>query len=144
SDVVSRAVAESGRTSDVERSRRLRGHFLTRAKVIAALSDPRLTGPSIDAYRGDLQMHSTWSDGSQTLEEIAESGLQRGYEYCAVTDHSYGLPIAGGVSMADLRRQHREIARINRHYDDRFCLLKGIEANIRADGTVDMQPEELH
>src|SRR5437763_7739027 len=53
------------------------------------------------------------------------------------------MPVAGGLAMADLRRQHREIARINRQYRNRFCLLRGIEANIRADGTVDMQPDEL-
>jgi histidinol phosphatase-like PHP family hydrolase len=88
-------------------------------------------------------MHSTWSDGRQTLQAIIETALARGYEYSAVTDHSYGLPIAHGVSMADLARQHREIDRLNRRYKGRFRLLKGIEANIRADGTVDMTPAEL-
>jgi histidinol phosphatase-like PHP family hydrolase len=47
-------------------------------------------------------MHSTWSDGSQTLEDIIETGIKLGYQFCAVTDHSYGLKIAGGVSMASL------------------------------------------
>ena len=59
-------------------------------------------------------MHSTWSDGSQTLEDIVAAGIARGYEYCGVTDHSYGLPIAGGVSMARLAEQHREIDRAER------------------------------
>jgi len=143
SDVVSRAVAESGRVSDVERSRQLRRHFLTRSRVVAALADPDLSGPSLEVYRGDLQMHSTWSDGSQSLDEIAEAATRRGYEFCAVTDHSYGLPIAGGVSMKDLARQHREIDRLNRRCKGRFTLLKGIEANIRADGSVDMSEDEL-
>jgi histidinol phosphatase-like PHP family hydrolase len=143
SEIVSRAVTESGRTAEVERSRGLRGHFLTRARVMAALSNPRLIGPSLETYRGDLQMHSTWSDGSQSLEDIVEQGLERGYEYCAVTDHSYGLPIAGGVSMSKLAEQHAEIDRINRRYQNRFRLLKGIEANIRVDGSVDMEPDEL-
>ena len=143
SEIVSRAVAESGRTAEVERSRGLRGHFLTRARVVAALANPRLIGPSLETYRGDLQMHSTWSDGSQSLEDIVEHGLQRGYEYCAVTDHSYGLPIAGGVSMSRLAEQHAEIDRINMRYQNRFRLLKGIEANIRVDGSVDMEPNEL-
>jgi histidinol phosphatase-like PHP family hydrolase len=88
-------------------------------------------------------MHSVWSDGSQTLEEIVETALSRGYAYSAVTDHSYGLPIAGGVTMARLAEQHREIDRLNAAHRRRFRLLKGIEANIRADGSVDMEPEEL-
>jgi helix-hairpin-helix protein len=143
SEIVSNAVAESGRSPEVERSRELRGHFLTRARVIDALSNPALTGPSLDDYRGDLQMHSTWSDGSQELEDIVEQGLQRGYQYCAVTDHSYGLPIAGGLPMPKLAKQHREIDRINRRNKGRFHLLKGIEANIRGDGRVDMDSDEL-
>jgi histidinol phosphatase-like PHP family hydrolase len=143
SDLVATAVAESGRASEVERSRQLRAHFLARARVVAALSDANLGGPGLEGYRGDLQMHSTWSDGSQTLDDIAAAGIERGYEYCAVTDHSYGLPIAGGVSMDDLGRQHAEIDRLNRRHRGRFTLLKGIEANIRADGTVDMSAEEL-
>jgi histidinol phosphatase-like PHP family hydrolase len=88
-------------------------------------------------------MHSTWSDGSESLEQLIEGCLARGYSYCAVTDHSYGLPIARGVSMDNLRRQHREIDALNERYAGRFRLLKGIEANIRADGRVDMTVEEL-
>jgi histidinol phosphatase-like PHP family hydrolase len=88
-------------------------------------------------------MHSTWSDGTDTLETLAEGCLARGYTYCAVTDHSYGLPIARGVSMRDLDRQHREIDALNQRYAERFRIIKGIEANIRADGTVDMTPDEL-
>ena len=57
--------------------------------------------------------------------------MTRNYAYCAITDHSYGLPIARGVSMANLARQHREIDRLNRKYSGRFRMIKGIEANIR-------------
>src|SRR5437762_3710114 len=88
-------------------------------------------------------MHSTWSDGSQTLDEIVAAGIERGYSFCGVTDHSYGLPIAGGVSMAKLFEQHRAIDRLNKRYKGKFRLIKGIEANIRADGSVDMTPAEL-
>jgi histidinol phosphatase-like PHP family hydrolase len=127
----------------VETSRGLREHFLSRAQVAAALNNASLTGPSLDDYHGDLQMHSEWSDGSNTLAEIVDGCLARGYSFCAVTDHSYGLPIARGVSMANLVRQHREIEALNRRYRRRFRMLKGIEANTRADGQPDMQPEEL-
>jgi histidinol phosphatase-like PHP family hydrolase len=102
-----------------------------------------LSGPALSDYRGDLQMHSVWSDGSQTLEDVVQTGLARGYRYAAVTDHSYGLPIARGVSMEKLAQQHREIDRLNKKYARRFRIIKGIEANIRADGSVDMEPDEL-
>ncbi len=143
SPIVQRAVEESGKLDEVETRRDLRQHFLSYAQVAAALKNKTLTGPTVKAYRGDLQMHSDWSDGGQTLADIIEAGIERNYAYCAVTDHSYGLPIAGGVSMEELAEQHKEIDRLNKIHRRRFRLLKGIEANIRADGSVDMTDEEL-
>ncbi len=143
SAIVEQSIEESGQTGDIARRRDLRGHFLSNAQVLAALRNRSLTGPSLKDYRGDLQMHSTWSDGSQTLEDIVSAGIARGYTFCGVTDHSYGLPIAGGVSMAELAQQHAEMDRLNREYRGRFRLIKGIEANITADGSVDMTPDEL-
>jgi histidinol phosphatase-like PHP family hydrolase len=143
SPTIEAAIAASGQATDVERRRGLRSHFLSRAQVVAALRNTKLTGPRVEDYRGDLQMHSTWSDGSQTLEDIIETGVSLGYQFCAVTDHSYGLKIAGGVSMQELAEQHQEIDRLNKRRRGTFRLLKGIEANIRADGSIDMEPDEL-
>lgn len=143
SPTIEAAIGGSGQRSDIDRRRGLRGNFLSRAQVVAALRNPRLTGPTRNEYRGDLQMHSTYSDGSQSLRDIVEAGIELGYEFSAVTDHSYGLPIAGGVSMERLARQHKEIDQLNAEFRGRFRLLKGIEANIRADGSVDMTPDEL-
>src|SRR5262249_52248965 len=97
SATIERAIADSAHGHDIEQRRGLRGQFLSRAQVVAALKNRQLAGPRLADYRGDLQMHSTWSDGRQTLEDIVEGGLARGYTFCAVTDHSYGLKIAGGV-----------------------------------------------
>ena len=143
SPTVERAIAAAGKNADVAKSRALRTNFLSRAQVVAALRNPRLQGPQPADYLGDLQMHSVWSDGSDSLQDLIAACLARGYRYCAITDHSYGLPIAGGVSMADLARQHDEIDRLNRAFAGRFRMLKGIEANIRADGSIDMKPDEL-
>jgi histidinol phosphatase-like PHP family hydrolase len=143
SPTIERAIAEGGQASDIERRRGLRERFLSRAQVVAALRNEKLAGPALADYHGDLQMHSTWSDGSQSLEDIIKGGLERGYRFCAVTDHSYGLKIAGGVSMEELARQHVEIDALNKKYRKKFRLLKGIEANIAADGSLDMQPHEL-
>lgn len=143
SPTVAQAVARSDGAERVAELQGLRDGFLSRAEVMAALADPTLRGPTLADYRGDLQMHSVWSDGAMTFEEIAEACLARGYAHCAVTDHSYGLRIARGLSMADLRRQQAEIDRTNARYRGRFRIIKGIEANILADGTVDMSAHEL-
>lgn len=142
SPTVEAAIEKGGKTSDITRRRGLRSNFLSRAQVLDALDNESLTGPTLSDYKGDLQMHSVWSDGGQSLDDIAEAGLARGYEFCALTDHSYGLPIANGLPMARLAKQHRAIDRLNRKYLGRFRLIKGIEANILKDGTVDMTAEE--
>ena len=87
-------------------------------------------------------MHSEWSDGSPTVEEIADACLERGYHYAAVTDHSYGLKIAGGMSMAEAAAQRRAIEDVNAQYSGRFRLLQGIEANIDATGRLDLTDDE--
>ncbi|HEX3867827.1 MAG TPA: DNA polymerase/3'-5' exonuclease PolX [Gemmatimonadaceae bacterium] len=143
SPTVERAIEQSGKANDIAVRRGFRENFLSRAQVQAALDDDSLVGPSLAEYHGDLQMHSTWSDGSQTLEDIVETGISRGYQFCAVTDHSYGLRIAGGVSMADLAKQHADIDRLNDVHRGEFRLIKGIEANIMVDGSVDMTHDEL-
>ncbi len=143
SPTVESVIVSSGKAVEIGQRRGLRSGFLSRAEVNAALANDTLGGPSRTDYRGDLQMHSIYSDGKQTLEDIVESGLSLGYEYCAVTDHSYGLPIARGVSMARLQAQHNAMDALNAANAGRFRLLKGIEANIRADGSVDMEPDEL-
>ena len=135
--------AEPKVRADILRRRGLRSNFLSRAATEAALRSSLLQGVSRADVRCDLQMHSDWSDGSQTLEQMVETAIARGYSHSAVTDHSYGLPIAGGLSMASVAEQHRVIDALNDKYRGRFRLLKGIEANIRADGSVDMASAEL-
>jgi histidinol phosphatase-like PHP family hydrolase len=150
SATVAKAIVESGKAAQFEKQLAstaaaetgASATFLSRSEVLAALKNKRLKGVSWDDYRGDLQMHSTYSDGSQTIETIFETGMARGYEFSAVTDHSYGLSIANGVTMERLRKQHQEIDRLNKKFKKRFRLIKGIETNILADGTVDMTPEE--
>jgi histidinol phosphatase-like PHP family hydrolase len=141
SSFVERAVREAGKEEEVARLRSLRQHFLSRAAVREILE--RAGTPSRKKYRGDFQMHSVWSDGSETLESIVEACLARRERCAGITDHSYGLPIAGGMTMEQVAQQHAAIDRLNAEYKGRFRMFKGIEANIRADGTVDMEPHEL-
>lgn len=141
SQTVERAVSESPRAGDVHRRRGLRDHFLSRAHVRRALDHGDRSCPDVDSYRGDLHMHSTWSDGSQTLDDIVSAAMARGHAFAAVTDHSAGLPIARGVSIERFARQHVEIDERNTSVAGCFRLLKGVEANILADGEVDVEPE---
>jgi histidinol phosphatase-like PHP family hydrolase len=87
-------------------------------------------------------MHSEWSDGVPTLGEIVEACLGRGYAYAAVTDHSHGLKIAGGMSMAEAADQHGVIDHLNAACRGRFRLIRGIEANISSDGRLDLSSDE--
>lgn len=143
SATVDRAVAASGKQADIERRRLLRSHFLSRAEVLRILSldVPDLVG--LADYRADFQMHSTWSDGVASVAGLAAAGLKRGYTHLAVTDHSKGLPIAGGMSLDAMAAQFREIDELNRTLDGRFRVLKGVEANILASGALDLSAVEL-
>ncbi len=142
SQTVERAVDMSGRRADVDRRRALRQHFLSRAEVLRILRDPGFGGPRPQDYRGDLQMHSEWSDGNMTVAEIASACQALGYAYSAVTDHSHGLKIAGGMSMNEAAAQRRAIEQVNATMSSGFRLLQGIEANIDVEGQLDLSPEE--
>ena len=92
--------------------------------------------------RGDLQMHSTWSDGRNTLEEMLVACAARGYEYMAITDHSKALAMVQGLDAARLREQWKEIEEVaGRHPEIR--LLRAMEVDILADGTLDLEDELL-
>lgn len=143
SETVARAIAASSMTDDVQRRREWQEHYLSGAQVAAALANAELDGPTLEDYRGDLQMHSTWSDGTASVADMARACRDRGYEFCAITDHSHGLPIARGLSSADLVRQQREIEAVNRRGKGRFRIFKGIEANILADGRLDVSADDI-
>ncbi|WP_044894555.1 DNA polymerase/3'-5' exonuclease PolX [Bacillus alveayuensis] len=92
--------------------------------------------------KGDLHMHSTWSDGAFSLEEMAEACRKKGYEYMAITDHSQFLKVANGLTVERLKKQRKEIERLNAKYDD-FTILAGVEMDILPDGTLDYDDEVL-
>lgn len=95
-----------------------------------------------DAVKGDLHMHSTWSDGAYSIEEMAEACRARGYEYMAITDHSQYLKVANGLTPERIRKQREEINRLNAQFDD-FTILAGIEMDILPDATLDYDDEML-
>jgi histidinol phosphatase-like PHP family hydrolase len=116
----------------------IRQGFLTLTEARATLSK----NPSwLRGIKGDLQMHSTWSDGEGTIAEMAAGAVERGYEYIAITDHSKGLKIAGGIDEQQLLRQADEIADVNAQIRARghtLKVLRSIELNLNPLGEGDM------
>jgi DNA polymerase (family X) len=87
--------------------------------------------------RGILHSHTTASDGTETLEAMAEATRKRGFEYFGVADHSQSAHYAGGLSLEEITEQHREADRLNKRYGKCFRILKGIEADILGNGSLD-------
>ncbi|MGV2622394.1 UNVERIFIED_CONTAM: DNA polymerase/3'-5' exonuclease PolX [Halobacillus marinus] len=92
--------------------------------------------------RGDLHMHSTWSDGAQSIKEMAEKARSKGYEYISITDHSKYLKVANGLDEERLRLQREEINKINAEMED-FHIFAGVEMDILPDGSLDFPDEFL-
>jgi DNA polymerase (family 10) len=96
--------------------------------------------------KGDLHVHSKWSDGTSSIEEIAKANQKRGYQYVAICDHSKSLRIAHGLDESRLMKQIDEIDRVNEKLGERsknFKILKGTEVDILADGGLDLSDKVL-
>lgn len=113
-----------------------------RGEVVVAMKGglPQLI--ELDDIRGDLHCHTTASDGTAALEEMAQAAKDRGYDYLAITDHSKRLTVASGLDEKRLRKQMEEIDRVN----DKLAgvrLLKGSEVDILEDGSLDLADDVL-
>ncbi len=101
---------------------------------------PRLV--NLEDIRGDLHVHSKWSDGSHDIEELVTAAREMGYQYIAITDHSKGLGIAGGLTPEEVLRQKQEVDALNKKLKG-FRVFTGVEVDIRSDGTLDLPDEVL-
>ena len=95
----------------------------------------------LDDIRGDLQMHSKWTDGNGTIQEMVRACKERGYQYCAITDHSKAVRVTGGLSASDFKRQRKDIEQVRERVGG-ITLLAGCEVDILADGSLDL-PDHL-
>ena len=96
--------------------------------------------------RGDLQVHSNWTDGSNTIEEMAKAAQKMNYQYIAITDHTRDLAMTGGSDEKKLFKQMKTIDEINHKLKTsgpKLKILKGAEVNIRKDGALDIKDEVL-
>jgi len=96
----------------------------------------------LENIKGDMHLHTKWSDGRNSIEEMILAARAMGYEYIAITDHSRGLGLTNGLSEDRLRAQIAEIKRINREITG-ICILTGIEVDIRADSTLSLPDDVL-
>ena len=121
----------------------LRRDFMTMSQAVAILEgapDWR------EEVKGDLQMHSTYSDGYGSIADMADAADALGHEYISITDHSKGLKIAGGIDEETLARQGAEIDSVNDELAARgtnLRVLRSIEVNLNPQGEVDMDDSAL-
>jgi DNA polymerase (family 10) len=92
--------------------------------------------------KGDLQMHTEWSDGAHSIKEMAETARELGHEYIAITDHTGELRIAGGMDEPTILKYFAQIDKVDKMLKG-IRILKGIETNIRKDGTIDISDKVL-
>jgi len=113
-----------------------------RGEIALALKDklPKLV--TVKDIRGDLHVHSDWTDGTASIAEMAAAAQARGYAYMALTDHSRRQTMSHGLDPARVARQSREIDRANEKLRD-FTILKGIEVDVLKDGTLDLPDATL-
>lgn len=112
-----------------------------RGEVEAARRGELPTLVSLDDIRGDLQMHSTWSDGTASIEEMARACRDLGYEYFAITDHSQVMAMVQGLTPERARAQWKEIADVRERLPE-IDILRSVEIDILKDGSLDM-PDDI-
>jgi len=101
---------------------------------------PKLVG--YDEIRGDLHVHSLWSDGSESIETMAKHCQKMGYEYVGITDHSQSLKVVNGLSEERIVKKIKEIEKLNKKFSN-FKIFCGTECDIKADGTLDYSNKTL-
>ncbi len=113
-----------------------------RGEFEAALKNELPAGLTVGNIKGEVHCHTTWSDGRQSVEEMARAALACGYQYLAIADHSQSLGIANGLTPERLRRQRREIEEAQAKTPG-IRLWQGTEMEIKADGSLDFADEVL-
>ena len=117
-----------------------------RGEIPAAAEDTLPSLLTTEDLQGSLHNHSTYSDGADSLRDMAEAARTKGFTYFGICDHSQSLQIASGLSPAEVRQQQDEIEQINREYAENeidFRVFGGIESDILRDGSLDYEDSIL-
>ena len=113
-----------------------------RGEIQAAAKNKLPNLVNYDDIKGDLHIHSIWSDGSETIEALANNCQKIGYEYIGITDHSQSLRVANGLSEESVKKKIREIDKLNKKFSN-FKIFCGTECDIKSDGTLDYSDKTL-
>ncbi len=113
-----------------------------RGEIDAARTATLPTLLEVEHLKGDLHMHSTWTDGKAAIVDMARACVERGYAYLAITDHSQSLTMVGGLTPERVREQWQEIAQAQDELGDTIRIFRGQEVDILKDGSLD-QPDDL-
>ena len=97
----------------------------------------------VEDIRGDLHMHTTYTDGEASIEQMVQGAFERGLHYIAITDHSKRVSIARGLDDEQVLKQWKEVDRIAKDWEEKITVFKGIECDILEDGTMDLQDSTL-
>ena len=111
-----------------------------RGEVEAAAEGRLPTLVDVGDLKGDMHMHSIWSDGREELETMARAARKRGYEYMVISDHSISVGVANGLDQERFKKQWKSIDKLNDELKP-FKILKGVEAEVRGDGSLDFPKE---
>jgi DNA polymerase (family 10) len=117
-----------------------------RGEVEAAKENRIPTLIELNDLKGDLHVHTNWSDGRDSIEEMAKAALALDYEYIAVADHSPAVGIAGGLNEEKIPKRQEEIERVNTRFEDegvKFRVLNAVEVDIKSDFSMDFSNEIL-
>jgi histidinol phosphatase-like PHP family hydrolase len=128
---------------DIPRPPEIRSGFLSIPQARKILASKPAWAQEL---KGDLQMHTAWSDGTDSILEMAKAAAERGHEYIAITDHAKGLKIAGGIDESQLALQAEEIAQVNAAMaagGQRLRVLRSVELNLDPQGNGDLDAETL-
>jgi len=93
--------------------------------------------------KGDFHMHTKWSDGANSIEEMVEEAIKMGYEFITIADHAGSLKIAGGMDEEDIKEQAKEIEKIRKKYEGEIEIFQGAEVNITKEGKIDVSNNVL-
>lgn len=97
----------------------------------------------VDDIKADLHLHTKYSDGDNSIEEMVTAGIKAGYKYLAITDHSSLVGVAGGMGKKDILEQWMEIDKLNKKFRGKIKILKGCEVDILKDGSLDFEDSVL-
>jgi len=114
-----------------------------RGEIEAALAGKLPQLIELSDIKGDLQMHTTWSDGATDVMGMARAAMALGHQYILITDHTHSLAVANGLTPERIAQQRKEVEKVNAELIGQFRVLHGVEVEVKSDGSLDLPDDVL-